>query len=176
MHTGRSNAIEAVDVLNYLIADFVAGTEVFINYRQRFKSGILNIEQLSAVQRMCFSHLALSFCKLLEFWDRYHQLVSSTHYEDLKKLNAKIRRKGVKEFRNKVAGHILDNKSHRPLQHSEIMLLLEGLIGKHADDFLYWINNPLDNTYPNTVVSIVETIRNTIAEEYAITPDEIIKR
>lgn len=176
MNTSRSTAIEAIDVLNYLIADFVAGTYVFIDYRQRFKSGILNIEQLSAVQRMCFSHLALSFCKLLEFWDHYHQLVPPIHHEDLKKLNARIRKKGVKNFRNKVAGHILDTKSHRPLQHSEIMLLLDGLIGKHADDFLYWINNPLDNTYPNTVVSIVETIRNTIAHKYVITPDEIIEK
>ena len=56
------------------------------------------------------------------------------------------------------------------------MLLLEGLIGEHADDFLYWINNPVDNTYPNTVVSVVETIRNAISQEYAIVPDQIMER
>jgi hypothetical protein len=57
MSTSRSTIIEAVDVLNYLIADFVAEPYVFIDYRQCFKSGNLNVEQLSAVQRSCWSHI-----------------------------------------------------------------------------------------------------------------------
>lgn len=176
MKINRSSAIEAVIVLNYLIADLVAGTIVFIDYHERYKSKKLNVEQLSAVERMCFSHLALSLFKLLEFWEHYHQLLPDRHHKDLKELNKKIRKKGVEDFRNKVAGHILDNKLRKPLEPSEIMNLLEGLIGEHADTFLSWINNPSYNTYPNTVVSVIETIRDSIAQEYEITPDEIIER
>ncbi len=174
MEINRNSAIEAVIVLNYPIADFVAGTIVFIDYRARYKSKELSDIQLSAVERMCFSHLALSLFKLLEFWERYHQLLPERHHADLKELNKKIRKKGVENFRNKVSGHILDKKSQEPLKPAEITNLLEGLIGEHADTFLNWINNPSANTYPNTVVSIVETIRDSIARQYVITPDEII--
>ncbi len=174
MEINRNLAIEAVIILNYLIADFVAGTIVFIDYRERCKLEKLSEIQLSAVERMCFSHLALSLFKLLEFWDRYHQLLPERHHGELKELNKKIRKKGIKNFRDKVSGHILDKESKKPLTPSEIMNLLEGLIGEHADTFLNWINNPSNNTYPNTVVSIVETIRDSIAQDYDITPNEII--
>ncbi len=176
MSVDRDTAIDAVDVLNDFIGDLIAGTNVFVDYRQRLKNGEFREEQMSAVQKMCFSHLVLSFCKLLEFWERYHRLVPENYREDLKTLNAQIRRRGAKDFRNKVAGHIWDKKLQRPLRHSEIMSKLNGLIGKHADDFLYWINNPENNTYPKTIVSVVETIRDAIVREHAIAPAEIIKR
>jgi len=176
MSEDRITAIDALDVLNDLIGDLIAGTNVFIDYRQRLIQGGFSEEQLSAVQKMCFSHLALSFCKLIEFYKRYHRLVPENHREVLKNLNAEIRRRGVRDFRNKVAGHIWDKKLQRPLRHSEIMLQLNSVIGKHADDFLYWINNPKNNTYPETIVSVVETIRDSIAKEYVIDPAEVINR
>jgi hypothetical protein len=172
----RNVAIDAIDVLNDLIGDLVAGTNVFIDYRQRLRNGQFLEEQLSAVQKMCFAHLALSFCKILEFYERYHRSVPEKHREVLKELNAEIRRRGVRDFRNKVAGHIWDKKLQRPLHHSEIMFQLNSVIGKHADDFLFWINNPKNNIYPKTVVSIVETIRDSIATEYSIDPTEVINR
>ncbi|MEX2164005.1 MAG: hypothetical protein WD823_07155 [Sulfuricaulis sp.] len=176
MSVSRDTAIDAVDVLNDLIADLVAGTNVFIEYRERHKSGTFRLEQMVAVQKMCFSHLALAFCKLLEFWEHYQRLVPDNHRENLKRLNAEIRKRGAKNFRNKVAGHIWDKKLQRPLRHSEIMSQLEGFVGKHADEFLYWINNPEGNNYPNTIVSVVETIRDAIAIEHAIEQSEVIER
>ncbi len=174
MEINSNSAIEAVIILNYLIADFVTGTIVFIDYRERYKLEKLSEIQLSAVERMCFSHLALSLSKLLEFWKDYHHLLPEKHHGELKELNKEIRKKGIENFRNKVSGHILDKESKKPLTPSEIMNLLEGLIGEHADTCLNWINNPANNTYPNTVVIIVETIRDSIAQDYDITPNEII--
>lgn len=176
MSAERYAAIDAVDVLNDLIADLVAGTTVFKDYRQRLRLGRFKLEQMSAVQKMCFSHLALAFCKLLEFWEHYHKLVPVNHRDDLKRLNSEIRRRGVEDFRNKVAGHTWDKKLQRPLRHSEIMAQLTDLVGEHADHFLNWINNPEGNTYPKTVVSVVEAIRDAIAQEHAINPSEIIER
>lgn len=176
MSVNRVDAIDAVDVLNDLIADLVAGTNVFIEYRERLKSGTFKLEQMIAVQKMCFSHLALAFCKILEFWEHYHRLVPDEHRENLKCLNTEIRRKAAKKFRNKVAGHIWDTKLQRPLRHSEIMAQLEGFIGKHADDFLHWINDPRGNDYPKSIVSVVEAIRDAIADEHGIQPSEVIER
>lgn len=121
MGAERDAAIDAVDVLNDLIADLIAGTNIFKDYRQRLKSGSFRLEQMSAVQKMCFSHLVLSLCKLLEFWEHYHRLVPATHSDELKRLNSEIRRRDVEYFRNKVAGHTWDKKLQRPLRHSEIM-------------------------------------------------------
>lgn len=176
MNIDRDTAIDAVDVLNDLIGDLIAGTNVFIDYRQRLGKGQFSLEQMSTVQKMCFSYLVLSFCKLLEFWKRYHKYVPEIHRKDLKNLNAEIQRRGANNFRNKVAGHIWDTKLQRPLRNSEIMEQLDGLIGKHADDFLYWINNPECNIYPKTIVSVVETIRDAIIKEHKIDPLEAIKR
>ena len=146
MHADRDTAVDAVDVLNDLIGDLISATNVFVDYRQRLKSGQFRSDQMSAVQKMCFSHLALAFCKLLEFWEHYQALVPDAHRNVLKQLNAEIRRRGAKDFRNKVAGHIWDTKVQRPLRHSEIMARLERLVGKHADDFLSWINNAQSNS------------------------------
>lgn len=176
MSMDRNIAIDALGVLNDLIGDLISGTNVYIDYRQRLIQGTFSEEQLSAVQTMCFSHLALSFCKLIEFYERYHKFVPAHHRKVLKNLNAEIRRRGVRDFRNKVAGHIWDKKLQRPLRHSEIMSQLGSVIGKHADDFLYWINDPKGNTYPRTVVSVVETIRDSIGSEYKIDPAEVINR
>ncbi|WP_350134585.1 hypothetical protein [Nitrosomonas sp.] len=94
--------------------------------------------------KQCVSRiLRCHFFKLLEFWEHYHQLLPENHHRDLKELNKKIRKKGIENFRNKVSGHILDKGSEKPLAPSEIMILLEELIGEHADIFLNWIKIPL---------------------------------
>lgn len=172
----RDLAIDAVDVLNDLIGDFVAGTLVLLDYHQRHKAGYVTLQQMTGVQKMCLSHLVLAFAKLQEFWDRFHRVVPVEHRERFKELNRALKHKDVKEFRNKVVGHIWDNSLRRPLRHSEIMNRLEALTDGHLSEFLRWVNNPQDNTYPRTVRSIVETVRDSMVTEYGIQPDEVIDR
>ena len=176
MKNNRENAIDAADVLNDLISDFIAGTNTFRDYRNRYKAGTFSLYQMSAVQKMCFSHIALAFCKLLEFWEKYREIVPEEHCQNLKSINSKLSKTGVLKFRNKVAGHIWDRKNQRPLYHSEIMTMLEKMIGENVDDFLNWINDPNNNVYPNTIISIVETIRDSISNEHNIDPAEIVDR
>lgn len=176
MGTTREKAIDAVDVLNDIIGDLAAGTNVFREYRERYKAGTFSAPQLSAVQKMCFSHLALALCKLLEFWQNYQKLVPDTFRQNLKNLNGTIRKRGAKDFRNKVAGHIWDKKLQRPLRQTEVMKMLETLLGAHADHFLNWVNDPAKNEYPITVLSVVESLRDAIATQYEIAPTEILER
>ena len=51
-----------------------------------------------------------------------------------------------------------------------------GSPGNGFEEFLKWVNDPNCNTYPATVVSIVETIRDAIMAQHSITPDAFIKR
>jgi hypothetical protein len=87
-----------------------------------------------------------------------------------------IKQKGMVEFRNKCVGHIWDTNLHRPLIHSEIMTRLNRLTGGNLAGFLDWINNPMANTFPSTVVSIIETVRDALMSQHGITQDEIINR
>lgn len=172
----KINPTDAANILNDLIGDLVAGTNIFMDYHKRYVLNEFQIEQMAAVQRMCFSYLALSLCKLMDFWKHYNSLVPDPYRDDLKRLNTIIEKRGVRDFRNKIAGHILDEKLKRPLLNSEINVQIEKLIGNDVDGFIYWINNPIDNTYPNTIVSIVEIIRDAITKKYALSPSKIINR
>lgn len=87
-----------------------------------------------------------------------------------------IKQKGVVEFRNKCIGHIWDKDQHRPLIHSEIVTRLDRLTGANLSGFMDWINDPKANTFPSTVVSIVETVRDTLMTQHGITQDEFINR
>lgn len=42
--------------------------------------------------------------------------------------------------------------------------------------FLDWVNNPAINAGTSTVVSTIETIRDSIASKHNIQPDEIVQR
>ena len=177
MTNSYQDAIDAVDTLNDLIGDLIAGTMVLRDYHQQYRTGgAFNLEQMSDVQKMCLSHLVLAFAKLLEFWKRYHQLVPDKHRADLKALNDTLKRKGVQDFRNKVAGHIWDRKQGRPLRHSEIMASLEVLTDGHLGQFLRWVNNPDDNTYPQTALSVIEALRDSLVNEHGIQVQEVIDR
>ena len=56
------------------------------------------------------------------------------------------------------------------------MSRLEKLTANDFDGFLRWVNDPKGNTYLATFVSILETVRDTLAVQYSIAPDEIIDR
>jgi hypothetical protein len=172
----RNTAIDAVDTLNDLMGDLVAATQVLQEYMQRYQDGSVNLNQMSAVQKMCLSHLILALSKQLEFWRRYQIIVPAKHRSELEELNDSLRRKGVLDLRNKVAAHIWDTKQRRPLRHSEIKERLEDLTGASLGEFLRWVNNPKDNSYPTTVLSIIETLRDSLVAEHSIQIQEVIER
>ena len=175
-NTDREAAVDAVDTLNDLIGDLVAGTRVLSDYIQGHKANQVAPQQMVAVQKMCLSHLVLGLNKISEFWERYHQCVPPAFRAEVKSLNRDLKAKQVSELRNGVVAHVWDRKLQRARRHSEIMAQLDVMIGGDMGDFLRWINNPNDNAYPKTVLSVVEGVRDAIAEQHAITPGEIVDR
>ena len=172
----RSDAIDAVDALNDLVGDLIAGTRVLADYHQDFRNQSITEGQMSAVQKMCISHLALAFAKLLEFWEKYHDVVPDEHRTNLKALNAELKARGAKEFRNTVAGHIWDRKLQRPLRNSKIMQMLEKLTGGKLVEFLNWINSVESEPSSNTVVGLVEAVRDSVVLRLDIRPHEVVER
>lgn len=172
----RTNAIDAADLLNDLIGDIISGVMVFREYDRQYRAGHIPLTMMSPIQKMCLSHIVLSLSKWLEIHKKYHSLFPSITVDTCRHLNKVIRQRGIPDFRNVCIGHIWNKKTKRPLFHSEIMSRLEIIADGNLPDFLRWMNNPEGNTYPNSVVSIVEKIRDDIVAEYNIQPDEIINR
>ena len=125
---------------------------------------------------MCISYIALAFAKLAEFWEHYHDLVPSECRDALKAVLKEMRRRGVKEFRNRCVGHVWDQKARRPLKHSEVLEAIEQMAEGDFPAFLKWVNDPANNDYPNTVVSVVETVRDKITAQFSVKPEEVVGR
>lgn len=172
----RDYAVHAVDTLNDFVGDFVGGVMLFREWEIQFKDGRVPEMLMVNVQKICLSHLVLGLCKFVEFYERFRTVIPSEHRDVCKALVSEIKQKGVVEFRNKCVGHIWDKSLDRPLIHSEIMTRLLKLTGGNMSVFLDWVNNPKGNTFPSTVVSIIETVRDTLMTQYSITQDEIINR
>ena len=176
MSNDRQLAIDAVDILNDFIGDLITGVMVFREYREYYRKGEMSLSTMVPIQKMCFSHLVLTLAKWLEFYDHYNKILPDGSKEICRSLNKKIRGKNIRGFRNTCIGHIWDKKLNRPLMQSEIMSKLKDITGEKADDFLKWINDPPNNQYPETVVSVVEEIRDSLVQEYGIIPSEVIDR
>lgn len=174
--TNRARAIDAADVLNDFISDFVTGVMVFREYSAHLRAGKLSLEMMVGVQKMCLSNVVLAFAKFDEFWKHYHDVVPLEHREACKSILKAVHTRKITEFRNRVVGHIWNTTAQRPLRHSEIMQALDFMTANDFEGFLNWVNNPEANTYPSTVVSVVEAVRNTIVSAYGIRPEEIVNR
>ena len=176
MNSERQLAIDAADILNDFIGDLITGVMLFREYREHHRQGRIALSTMIPIQKMCFSHLVLTLAKWLEFYNHYNTILPDDCREICRALNKTIRNKKIRGFRNTCIGHVWDKKLKRPLLQSEIMSKLIKITGKKADDFLLWINDPIDNVYPKTIVSIVEEIRDSLVKKYGITPSEIIDR
>lgn len=171
----RSSVLDAIYVLNDLFDSLIAGTMVFDNYQSKFTRGEFSQAGIVAVQKMCVSHLILALNKLCEFWERFHHLVPKELRPEIKALVSQLQSRDVKKFRNAVVAHVWDKKRRRALTQFEAVALLNRISG-HPGSFLLWLNNPKDNAYPKTVVSIVETLRDRLRVQYGVTADEVFQR
>lgn len=167
----RKEAIDAVDILNDMVGDFVTGVMVFKLINTISDLGNARI----AAEKMCLSHIVLSFDKWIEFYKQYHSLFKDQLHDECKKLKMELERRKVEDFRDRCIGHIWDKKTKRPLPNSEILERLEKIVGSDLQTFLLWVNNP-DNIFPKTIVSIVEEARDYLVKEYKIKPDEFLDR
>ena len=122
--------------------------------------------------RMCHSHILLSLFKILEFYKTYNNLIPETCRTPFKNLLKSIEAKKIDEFRNKYVGHIIDEKTGRPLNLQELEAYLNSIYGENEAHFVSWVNDQ-KNVFPNTVCSIIETTRDQIMKENGIAKEEM---
>ena len=163
-------------MLSDLIIDLIAGVMVYREFEASYKKRHPTDGIEVSVNRLCLFHLILNLCKVIEFWKRYKSLVPNDLKEQFKSLVKTLEGKKVTEFRNKYIGHIWDDELKRPLVHSEVIRKIENLCEGDPESFLNWINNPKANSFPTTVISVIETTRDTLMDEYQISNVETIDR
>lgn len=168
----RELAVQAVGLLNGFIGDCVISVRILHEYHRPL-AGKAERETLMPVHRMCLSSLVLTLYKWLEFYDKYYIIIPDNLHNECRDLTRELTRRKIYEFRHTCLGTIWDNKNNRPLYNSELIKRLNNIAGGDLFNFLDWINNPQLNRFPETVVSIIETLRNELATGYSIAPQEV---
>jgi hypothetical protein len=172
----KSKAIEAYKILNELGGDFVIGTRTVDLYSHPDISSQLSESFKIGVTRLCVFHLIISLNKYIEFYQHYKNIIPEEIKDTCKELMKTLKDKNIPEFRNKFVGHIWDKDKKTPITEEEHDNYSKMIYGNNFESFLLWINNPNNNVFPKTVVSIVEHTRNKIAEKYNISDMDIFKR
>ena len=176
LSTEKDRAIEAIDILNDFIADCIAPVNVFKDYLIKWDGDDSKQSSLVAVYRLCMSQIILTLFKWVEFYEKYHDLIPENMRDDCKMLLKRVKARDIEYFRNSCIGHIWNKEKNRPLHNSEIEELLNKITLNHVGKFMKWVNDSDNNSYPNTVVSIVESLRDTIATKNSVSYEEVLKK
>lgn len=170
----KEKAIEAARVLNNMLLDLVTGTQALNIYDLPTVSEKGDRKVRTGLDRMAISHLVVSLHKWIEFYDWYKAYIPAEEKNICRSLCARVKAKGISDFRHKVVGHLIDDATERPLTSEEIDARLRKILGEDPRSFFRWINDPREKAYPSTVVSITEHVRDRIREQYDLSDQEIV--
>lgn len=169
----RIHAIEATRLLNEFIGDLVIGSRAMGWLDTPALQPKVDQEFKVTMHRMCVWHVIATLSKWQEVYDCYHEVFPEDVREASRDLRKELERRGVRDFRNTVVGHILDKRTKKPISVTDIHRKLEKIFNGSYEGFLLWVNNPAGNVFPETVTSVVEQIRNRLMQQYSITSAEL---
>ncbi|HWQ68611.1 MAG TPA: hypothetical protein VN494_01425 [Patescibacteria group bacterium] len=164
----RAKAVEAYRLLNDYVGDLVAGTRSLELFETSPLFANVSDSMRVVLRRMCLSHLVVTLSKWGEVYDRYRDVFPDDILQLCCDLRKELDRRGVRNFRNTVVGHIWDKKLRRTLTVSEVESRLRLVIGDDLALFRAWINNPVRNDFPHTVVAVCERIRDRLGEQHGL--------
>lgn len=175
VESSRPRAIEAFWILNDFVGDLIGGTKAFDYFdSQKFKAGT-SAQVLRIYNKMADAFLFLTLAKWIEFVDRYHLLIPQEQRDICKQLRDELDKRGVREFRNKVVGHIWSKKHRRPLLSTEIEKLDKRITDGDGSNFLKWINDPNNNHLGITIVGTSEAVRDEIRMKWSLSERELLR-
>ncbi|PPS38753.1 hypothetical protein B0F86_20805 [Pseudomonas syringae] len=132
-------------LLNELIVDLAAavtmGREVLELHDGSPESTLKAMGRL----RVCNHSIMLSLFKLHEIRVKYSKFLSTLPKDQTKsfiKITAEIQQKGICNFRNKYAAHIIDKDTQRPISMAKGLELLKCITGNNnsqAHEFYDWV-------------------------------------
>ena len=158
---------EAISILDTLILDTMVGLRSLDIFSALDDKRSLSANMRAGLSRLSTTHLVLALAKWMEFYERYRNLIpqrtavtANTVYRDLEK-------RGVRDFRNKVVGHIWDKDVKKPLSAEDTQERLAKVIGPDEEAFNRWIYNPGAMDRTSHLVGLTEEIRDALRTEGA---------
>jgi hypothetical protein len=170
----RERAVEAARLLSYFMVDLIVGTRGLEILDNPAIAPHVTANMMVGLNRMALSHSLVTLAKWAEFYRRYAAILPSDVRSACKQLDREMKTRGVVAFRNTVVGHILDKATQRPLTSREVEERLQKVMAGDRADFFRWVNDPAGNTFPASVVAIIEHVRDRLRAEYRLGDQEIL--
>lgn len=169
----RERAIEAFRILNDFVGDLIGATKGMEYFdAPQFKAGASS--QVTRIfNKMAMSFLFITLAKWIEFFDRYEKVIPSGSVSTCRDLRNELDARGVREFRNKIVGHIWSRKHSRPLLPQEIEALETRITKGSYESFFKWVNDPTKNALGLTVVGTSEAVRDEISKKWGLSKSEL---
>lgn len=158
---------EAVSILDMLILDTMVGLRSLDIFSDINDKRSLSVNMRAGLTRLSTTHLILALAKWMEFYERYKSLIPERTAVSAKIVYKDLKGRGVRDFRNKVAGHIWDKDVGKPLSKEDTQKWLARVIGPDEAAFNRWIYNPDATDRTSHLVGLTEKIRNALRKEGA---------
>jgi hypothetical protein len=140
----EDRAKEAFKVSNDIAIDLAVGPSLYRTYFTQ-QAALPPSERRdlrdAAVRRMLVFHVVITLAKWTEFYRRYGSILPADSAPRARALDAEIRSKGVKEFRDTVAAHIWDDDDERAPTAAEIQSRLDRITGGDTRSFMNSVSN-----------------------------------
>src|SRR5262245_34401232 len=163
----RQQAVEAVTLLNDFWWEIYAG-DGLLGALTALNVQVVSGDHRLMVQRMAFFNVVLVLCKLDEFRLYYLRLLSEECRAWLKEFGAEYERRGLRHFRNKVVGHILDDDTNEPLSPERIQEMFMRAVDNDSRTFFRWLRNPESPDDLDTVLGRVKWLKGKIQDEHGL--------
>lgn len=153
---------DACWVLEYLVHDLVLGPQLYELFLEVGQRATVHSETETAVRRMYTAHILLTLNKVSEFLARYRSILPEDLRESCRALNKELSRRRVRKLRNTFIGHILNNKTGRPITNSEINEAFNTATDNDLKGFLKWVHEPGVASSVDTVVGTLQRLHTRI--------------
>lgn len=168
----KDEAIVAVRLLNDLWWDIMAGDGT-LQALEEHEVPIRPGDHLLYLQRMIFFHLAMVLCKLVEFRDHYARCLPGEARSWLKELSIEVKRRRLRELRNKAIGHIHDKTTGKPLTRDQLEALFQKGVDGDSERFFKWMRNAKHPDDLHTVMGRVMWLRDAIMMAHGLSAADV---
>lgn len=169
----KEKAIAAYGVLDYIIRDLVAASEAFRHFQSPEIRTSLSQHSPAYLNRLCLNHIFIALSRWQEFYRKFVRYIPNSERSSTKKLYADLNRRNLLDFRNEFLAHIWCKKHNRPLTDSEISVAAHKVADGDFSRFVNWIHDYHAPEEVETVVRIVERLRDSFFDSYNLTDQEI---
>ena len=151
---------EVTEIANTLVLDLMIGLRSLDIFNAIHKTQPLSANMRVGLGRLSTTHLILALAKWQEFYKRYKGVIPHGLSSAAKNAYKELERRGIREFRNKVVGHIWDDELNRPLLAEEIQRRLAKVLEPDEETFHRWIYDPVAADKGDHLVGLTEKIRD----------------